>query len=228
MTCLDPKGAEDINMQAAASSPHPMCEFSQARHCLLLSRQARTALFVLGDVEVAMPSMRAVPERREQAALMRVEELRSEFERVRPALAAGEEARTHWVIGLERYLQAPAEQDTLARAETPGPRWRSQCRWRGSAGRWTTVRTGSSRRRSSDRTPGGSRPPSMRRMGRSDRAADDGGGTGLGHLCSVPGRGCAWEMEAARGAVLPVEERPGRAGPGRFHTGCSRFTCCCA
>ncbi|WSA81507.1 hypothetical protein OG930_41775 [Streptomyces sp. NBC_01799] len=58
-----------------------------------------------------MPSLRAVLESREKAALVRVEELRTELERVQAALAEAEEVLNHRVIGLEQYLEALAEQD---------------------------------------------------------------------------------------------------------------------
>ncbi|MEV8305780.1 hypothetical protein AB0P36_00095 [Streptomyces flavidovirens] len=61
--------------------------------------------------------MRAVLERREKAAVVRVEELRAEFERVRAALADAEEELNHRVIGLEQYLEALAEQDVSGGAE---------------------------------------------------------------------------------------------------------------
>lgn len=68
-----------------------------------------------------MPSMRAVLEQREKAALMQVEELRAEFERVRAALAGAEELLNRRVIGLEQYLEALAEQDAPAVGKTPVP-----------------------------------------------------------------------------------------------------------
>ncbi|MER5481576.1 hypothetical protein ABT026_32100 [Streptomyces sp. NPDC002734] len=64
-----------------------------------------------------MPSMRAVLERREKTALVRVEELRAEFERVRAALTEAEEVLNQRVIGLEQYLEALAEQDAEAAEE---------------------------------------------------------------------------------------------------------------
>jgi hypothetical protein len=67
-----------------------------------------------------MPSMRAVLESREKAALTRVEELRAEFERVRAALAEAEEVLHHRVIGLEQYLEALAELDVSAPVDAPG------------------------------------------------------------------------------------------------------------
>jgi hypothetical protein len=67
-----------------------------------------------------MPSMWAVVERREKAALVRVEELRAEFERVRAALAEAEELLNRRVIGLEEYLEALAEQDEPAVAGALG------------------------------------------------------------------------------------------------------------
>lgn len=77
--------------------------------------------------------MRAVLECREKAALVRVEELRAEFERARAALAEAEEVLNHRVIGLEQYLEALAEHDEPTAAGAPGrprPRlwWRSRCR----------------------------------------------------------------------------------------------------
>lgn len=67
-----------------------------------------------------MPSMRAVLESREKAAVVRVEELRAEFERVRAALAEAEEVLNHRVIGLEQYLEALAEQDASVLVEATG------------------------------------------------------------------------------------------------------------
>jgi hypothetical protein len=67
-----------------------------------------------------MPSMRAVLESREKAALARVEGLRAEFERVRAALAEAEEVLNHRMIGLEQYLEALAEQDASAPVEASG------------------------------------------------------------------------------------------------------------
>lgn len=64
-----------------------------------------------------MPSVRAVLESREKAALVRVEELRTELERVQAALVEAEEALNHRVIGLEQYLEAPAEQDASVGVE---------------------------------------------------------------------------------------------------------------
>jgi hypothetical protein len=57
---------------------------------------------------------------REKAAVVRVEELRAEFERVRAALAEAEEVLRHRVIGLEQYLEALAEQDASAAVEAAG------------------------------------------------------------------------------------------------------------
>ncbi|WP_308294270.1 hypothetical protein [Streptomyces sp. ST2-7A] len=68
-----------------------------------------------------MASMRAVLESREKAALVRVEELRAEFERVRVALAEAEEVLNHRVIGLEQYLEALAEQGAPVVTEAAGP-----------------------------------------------------------------------------------------------------------
>ncbi|MEV7238337.1 hypothetical protein AB0N06_31665 [Streptomyces sp. NPDC051020] len=64
--------------------------------------------------------MRAVLECREKAALVRVEELRAEFERVRAALAEAEEVLNHRVIGLEQYLESLAERDAPTAAGGPG------------------------------------------------------------------------------------------------------------
>ncbi|MFD4862904.1 hypothetical protein [Streptomyces atratus] len=64
-----------------------------------------------------MPSLRAVLESREKAALVRVQELRAEFERIRAALAEAEEVLNHRVIGLEQYLEALAEQDESVEVE---------------------------------------------------------------------------------------------------------------
>jgi hypothetical protein len=58
--------------------------------------------------------MRAVLEGREKAALVRVEELRVELERVTSALSEAEELLQRRVIGLEQYLEALAEQETPA------------------------------------------------------------------------------------------------------------------
>ncbi|WP_326778916.1 hypothetical protein [Streptomyces sp. NBC_01445] len=68
--------------------------------------------------------MRAVLESREKSALVRVEELRAEFERVRTALAEAEEVLNHRVIGLEQYLEqyleALDEQDACVDMESGG------------------------------------------------------------------------------------------------------------
>ena len=64
--------------------------------------------------------MPAVLERRERAALVRVKELRAEFERVRAALAEAEDVLNHRVIGLEQYLEALAEHDVFAAADGCG------------------------------------------------------------------------------------------------------------
>ncbi|WP_081238649.1 hypothetical protein [Streptomyces viridosporus] len=58
--------------------------------------------------------MRAVLETRRKAAVVRVEELEAELERVRAALAEAEEVLRHRVIGLEQYLEALAEADAPA------------------------------------------------------------------------------------------------------------------
>ncbi|MCX4650240.1 hypothetical protein OG456_50045 [Streptomyces sp. NBC_01446] len=64
--------------------------------------------------------MRAVLESREKSALVRVEERRAEFERVRTALAEAEEVLNHRVIGLEQYLEALDEQDACVDMESGG------------------------------------------------------------------------------------------------------------
>lgn len=64
--------------------------------------------------------MRAVLEGRENAALVRVEELRAELERVKEALAEAEEVLRHRAIGLEQYLEALAEQEAPAVVEPGG------------------------------------------------------------------------------------------------------------
>jgi hypothetical protein len=61
-----------------------------------------------------MPSMRAVLEARQKAAVVRVEELEAELERVRAALTDAEEVLRRRVIGLEQYLEALAEEDAPA------------------------------------------------------------------------------------------------------------------
>jgi hypothetical protein len=61
-----------------------------------------------------MPSMRAVLEARRKAAVVRVEELQAELERVRAELADAEEVLRRRVIGLEQYLEALAEEETAA------------------------------------------------------------------------------------------------------------------
>lgn len=61
-----------------------------------------------------MPSMRAVLEARQKAAAVRVEELETELERVRAALAEAQEVLRRRVIGLEQYLEALAEEETPA------------------------------------------------------------------------------------------------------------------
>lgn len=58
-----------------------------------------------------MPSMRAVLEARRKAAVVRVEELEAELERVRTDLADAEEVLRRRVIGLEQYLEALAEEE---------------------------------------------------------------------------------------------------------------------
>lgn len=69
-----------------------------------------------------MPSMRAVLEARRKAATVRGEELQAELERVRAALAEAEEVLRHRIIGLEQYLEAPAEADAPAEvAAAPAP-----------------------------------------------------------------------------------------------------------
>jgi hypothetical protein len=61
-----------------------------------------------------MPSMRAVLEARRKAAVVRVEELEAELERVQADLADAEEVLRHRVIGLEQYLEALAEEEAPA------------------------------------------------------------------------------------------------------------------
>lgn len=61
-----------------------------------------------------MPSMRAVLEARRKAAVVRVEELEAELERVRADLADAEEVLRRRVIGLEQYLEALAEEEASA------------------------------------------------------------------------------------------------------------------
>lgn len=58
-----------------------------------------------------MPSMRAVLERRERSAAVRVEELRAELERVRAELVEAEAELAYRVIGLEQYLEALADHE---------------------------------------------------------------------------------------------------------------------
>ncbi|MEV5388684.1 hypothetical protein [Streptomyces sp. NPDC052721] len=73
--------------------------------------------------------MRAVLEARRKAAVVRVEELAAELERVRADLADAEEVLRRRVIGLEQYLEALAEEEAPAmavggpsRRKTVGPR----------------------------------------------------------------------------------------------------------
>ncbi|MER6137079.1 hypothetical protein [Streptomyces sp. NPDC001815] len=58
--------------------------------------------------------MRAVLEARRKAAVVRVEELEAELERVRADLADAEEVLRRRVIGLEQYLEALAEEEAPA------------------------------------------------------------------------------------------------------------------
>lgn len=58
-----------------------------------------------------MPSMRAVLEARQKAAVVRVEELEAELARVRTDLADAQEVLRRRVIGLEQYLEALAEDE---------------------------------------------------------------------------------------------------------------------
>ncbi|MFF8911527.1 hypothetical protein [Streptomyces olivaceoviridis] len=60
--------------------------------------------------------MRAVLKARQKAAAVRVEELVTELERVRVALVEAEEVLRRRAIGLEQYLEAPAEEVTPAEA----------------------------------------------------------------------------------------------------------------
>ncbi|WP_405682308.1 hypothetical protein [Streptomyces sp. NBC_01238] len=78
-------------------------------------------MFVLVMWRWRMPSLRAVLESREKAALVRVEELRAEFERIRAALADAEEMLNDRVIGLEQYLEALAEQDASVEVKPDKP-----------------------------------------------------------------------------------------------------------
>ncbi|MGV9255788.1 hypothetical protein [Streptomyces sp. NPDC003697] len=73
--------------------------------------------------------MRAVLEARQKAAVVRVEELEAELERVRAALSDAEEVLRRRVIGLEQYLEALAEEDApvvaadgVQRKKPVGPR----------------------------------------------------------------------------------------------------------
>lgn len=72
--------------------------------------------------------MRAVLEARRKAAVVRVEELEAELERVRTDLAEAEEVLRRRVIGLEQYLEAlaeeemPAEVAVASRRRPVGPR----------------------------------------------------------------------------------------------------------
>ncbi|WP_217245346.1 hypothetical protein [Streptomyces sp. AC602_WCS936] len=72
--------------------------------------------------------MRAVLEARRKAAVVRVEELEAELERVRTDLADAEEVLRRRVIGLEQYLEAlaeeerPAEVTVVSRRRPVGPR----------------------------------------------------------------------------------------------------------
>ena len=120
-----------------------------------------------------MPSMRAVMESRERAALARVEELRAEFERVRAALADAEEVLNRRVIGLEEYLETLTQLGGPEPAEASGPSepepvrepvWttRRPRRRPGLGGWWPAGRTGS-RSTFSARTTDGSWPCSKRR-----------------------------------------------------------------
>ncbi len=58
--------------------------------------------------------MRGVLEMRRKAAVVRVEELEAELERVRVDLAVAEEVLRRRVIGLEQYLEALAEEEASA------------------------------------------------------------------------------------------------------------------
>ncbi|MCL6675402.1 hypothetical protein M8J74_44330, partial [Streptomyces panaciradicis] len=60
--------------------------------------------------------MRAVLEARRKAAVVRVEELEAELERVQADLADAEEVLRRRVIGLEQYLEALAEEEAPAMA----------------------------------------------------------------------------------------------------------------
>jgi hypothetical protein len=61
-----------------------------------------------------MPSMRAVLEARRKAAVVRVEELEAELERVQMDLADAEEVLRRRAIGIEQYLEALAEEEQPA------------------------------------------------------------------------------------------------------------------
>ncbi|MFI1035930.1 hypothetical protein [Streptomyces sp. NPDC020951] len=73
--------------------------------------------------------MRAVLEARRKAAVVRVEELEAELERVREDLADAEEVLRRRVIGLEQYLEALPEEEVpvvvvggVSRRKPVGPR----------------------------------------------------------------------------------------------------------
>ncbi|MEU4486712.1 hypothetical protein AB0H94_17830 [Streptomyces purpurascens] len=70
--------------------------------------------------------MRAVLEARRKAAVVRVEELEAELERVRTDLADAQEVLRRRVIGLEQYLEALAEEEApavgVSRRKPVGPR----------------------------------------------------------------------------------------------------------
>jgi hypothetical protein len=74
-----------------------------------------------------MPSMRGVLKGREKAAVVRVEELRDELERVRAAPTDAEEVLERRAIGLEQYLEALAERDVSAR-------WKPRGGWSSGSG----------------------------------------------------------------------------------------------
>lgn len=89
--------------------------------------QAGCVLFVLADVEVVDAVDAGCAGGPRKAALVRVEELRAELERVTEALAVAEDVLRCRAIGLEQYLEAVAEQEAPALAggsaavEEPAP-----------------------------------------------------------------------------------------------------------
>lgn len=110
-----------------------------------------------------MPSMRAVLEGREKAALVRVEELRAD-------LVRAEEVLRRRAIGLEEYLEALAGTCDAVPvvAEHGGPAAAGgRCRVLGvSRAGWWPAGTAGCRFRFWGRTTGGSWRPSTARVGR--------------------------------------------------------------